>query len=119
MPSPPPQVPHRASFTVRARPYTVAALVEFAQPLDTARMWVRAALDPVPIEARVMCSAPDGHGTWVEGPAVRRGRGGLRRPGWRSGADDPERYREVKGQARHRDSVPGLFRRCGFELAPI
>ncbi len=56
------QLPRRASFTVRQRPYTVAALVEFPRPPDTARMWLRVALDPIPIAARVMCSAPDGHG---------------------------------------------------------
>ena len=56
------QVPRRASFTVRQRPYTVAALVEFAQPPDTARMWLRVALDPIPISARVLCSAPDRRG---------------------------------------------------------
>ncbi|MHB2032820.1 MAG: hypothetical protein ACYCVE_05555, partial [Gemmatimonadaceae bacterium] len=52
----------RASFTVRQRPYTVAAEVEVAQPPDTARMWLSVALDPIPISARVMCSSPDGAG---------------------------------------------------------
>jgi hypothetical protein len=56
------QSPRRASFALRQPPYTVAAQVEFPQPPDTARMWMRVALDPIPIAARVVCSAPDRNG---------------------------------------------------------
>lgn len=51
-----------ASFALRQPPYTVAAEVEVPDPPDSARMNLRVALDPIPISARVMCSAPDSHG---------------------------------------------------------
>lgn len=52
----------RAEFNIRQPPYTVAAVVEIPQRPDTARLAMRIALDPLPIVARVMCSAPDAHG---------------------------------------------------------
>jgi len=60
--SAPAGVSRHASFTLRQPPYTVAAEVQVPDPPDSARMNLRVALDPIPISARLMCSAPDGHG---------------------------------------------------------
>lgn len=52
----------RASFNVRQAPYTVAADVEIAEHPDSATLALRVALDPIHVDARFMCSAPDGNG---------------------------------------------------------
>jgi hypothetical protein len=52
----------RASFEVRRVPYTVEAEVEIPALPDTARMELRVALDPIPVEARVSCSSPNEQG---------------------------------------------------------
>jgi hypothetical protein len=65
----------RASFEVRREPFTVAAQVEIPALPDTARMDLRVALDPIPVEARVSCSSPDEQG-------IRRASVVARTPSW-------------------------------------
>ena len=52
----------RASFGVRQPPYTVAADVEIPEHPDTARLSLKVALDPIHMDARVMCAAPNEQG---------------------------------------------------------
>lgn len=52
----------RASFAVRQPPYTVAAEVEMPERPDTLRLSIRVALDPIHMDARLSCSAPDAQG---------------------------------------------------------
>ena len=52
----------RARFDLRREPYTVQAEVEIPALPDTARMELRVALDPIPVDARVSCSSPNEQG---------------------------------------------------------
>jgi hypothetical protein len=52
----------RASFGVRQPPYTVAADVEIPEHPDTARLSLKVALDPIHMDARVTCAAPNEQG---------------------------------------------------------
>jgi hypothetical protein len=52
----------RATFNMRQAPYTVAATVDVPPPPDSAHLAMRIAMDPVPIAAKVICSAPNEHG---------------------------------------------------------
>jgi hypothetical protein len=45
-----------ARFDVREEPYTIAAEVELPPTPDSAKMRVKVAVDPIPIEARVTCA---------------------------------------------------------------
>jgi len=51
-----------AVFDIRQEPYTVAAQVDIPTPPDSARIELHVAIDPIPIEARVSCSRPNGQG---------------------------------------------------------
>ena len=51
-----------AFFDIRQEPYTVAAQVDIPPPPDSARIDLRVAIDPIPIEARVTCSRADAQG---------------------------------------------------------
>ena len=51
-----------ADFDVRQAPYSIAARVEVPAPPDSAKLFLRVALDSIPLEARVNCSAPDAGG---------------------------------------------------------
>ena len=48
-----------ANFSVRHAPYTIGAEVAVPAPPDSARIQLRIALDPIPIEARVSCARAD------------------------------------------------------------
>jgi hypothetical protein len=52
----------RASFELRQVPYTVEADVEIPEKPDTARLSLRVALDPIHVDARLTCSAPNDQG---------------------------------------------------------
>ena len=52
----------RATFRVRQAPYTVLADVEIVERPDSARLAVQVALDPIHVDARVTCAAPDADG---------------------------------------------------------
>jgi hypothetical protein len=56
------QTVRTAFFDIRQEPYTVAAQVDIPPPPDSARIELRVAIDPIPIEARVSCSTADGQG---------------------------------------------------------
>jgi hypothetical protein len=56
------QTVRSAFFNIRHEPYTVAAQVEIPAPPDSSRIELHVAIDPIPIEARVSCSSPDGQG---------------------------------------------------------
>lgn len=56
------QTVRSAFFDIRQEPYTVAAQVDIPPPPDSARIELHVAIDPIPIEARVSCSIPDGQG---------------------------------------------------------
>jgi hypothetical protein len=51
-----------AFFDIRQEPYTIAAQVDIPAPPDPARLELHVAIDPIPIEARVSCSGPNGQG---------------------------------------------------------
>jgi len=51
-----------AFFDIRQEPYTIAAQVDIPPPPDSARIELRVAIDPIPIETRVSCSKPDAQG---------------------------------------------------------
>jgi hypothetical protein len=51
-----------AHFDLRHPPYTIAADVEMPEPPDSARIALRVALDPIPLEARLTCSTPNASG---------------------------------------------------------
>jgi hypothetical protein len=57
-----PETERSAFFNIRQEPYTVAAQVDIPAPPDSARLELHLAIDPIPIEARVSCSSPDGQG---------------------------------------------------------
>ncbi len=52
----------RASFQLRQPPYTVAADVEMQEHPDSARLSLTVALDPIHMDARLTCAAPDERG---------------------------------------------------------
>jgi hypothetical protein len=52
----------RASFVVREPPYSIAADVELPAPPDSGRLDLHVKLDPIVVEARLSCLAPDSHG---------------------------------------------------------
>lgn len=52
----------RASFNIRQSPYTIAAEAEIPPPPDSATIALRVALDPVPLDVRLECAAPDANG---------------------------------------------------------
>ena len=56
------QTVRSAFFDIRQEPYTVAAQVDIPPPPDSARIELRVAIDPIPIDTRVSCSNADGQG---------------------------------------------------------
>jgi hypothetical protein len=52
----------RASFQLRQPPYTVAAHVEMKEHPDSARLSLTVALDPIHMDARLTCAAPNERG---------------------------------------------------------
>lgn len=52
----------QARFDLREAPYTIGADVVFPTPPDSARITLSIALDPIHVDARVMCSDPNEHG---------------------------------------------------------
>jgi hypothetical protein len=52
----------RARFDVRRAPYIIGADVAIPAPPDSARLAIDVALDPIPVDVRVGCGAPDRHG---------------------------------------------------------
>lgn len=49
----------QARFDLRQSPYTIAADVVFPEPPDSARIAMRVAIDPIHVDARVVCSSPN------------------------------------------------------------
>ena len=52
----------QASFDIRQEPYTIAAVVQFPPPPDSARLDMRVAIDSIPVEARIACASPNESG---------------------------------------------------------
>jgi hypothetical protein len=100
----------RASFALRQEPYTIAADVEIPQRPDSARLSVRVALDPIHVDARVTCSAPNDAG-------IRSASVVAATPSWAS-----VRFDRVE-QSPELCASPALARparaRRGFGLAPV
>ncbi|MEO7086833.1 MAG: hypothetical protein ABI442_07555 [Gemmatimonadaceae bacterium] len=51
-----------ATFNIQQTPYTISAVVDLADPPDSARMAIRVSIDPIHFDARVSCSSADEHG---------------------------------------------------------
>lgn len=52
----------RARFDVRQPPYTISAVVDVPPPPDSAHLGLHVAVDPIPLSARLSCSAPNDQG---------------------------------------------------------
>ncbi|MDB4874269.1 MAG: hypothetical protein JWM41_715 [Gemmatimonadetes bacterium] len=51
-----------ATFDLCQEPYTIEAAVTLPPPPDSARITLRIAIDPIPIEARLSCASPNADG---------------------------------------------------------
>jgi hypothetical protein len=52
----------RARFEIRQAPYTIVAEAEIPPPPDSATIAMHVALDAIPLDVRLECSAPNGQG---------------------------------------------------------